>query len=141
MTATNLYATVYTSEAEALEWYALLGSSTSEVSFGMCPEYELPVTYRRRAIRTPASSGFVQRRTLWEEGDLRTFTLGWRTMNSAEVAVLRDLWARTRGPVKAMNYTTFGGEDILVRFKRPALRLTPRAPEAWAVQVELEEVR
>jgi hypothetical protein len=137
------YALVLDADSTEFHWIpvAVVASAQSGLTFSLCPEYELPVTYRRRGIRTPASAGFVQRRTIWGEGDLRTFTLGWRTMNSAEVALLRDLWARTRGPVKAMNYTTFAGESTLVHFKRPYLRFSPRAPDAWAVQLELEEVR
>lgn len=139
--STTAYASVFDENASLFEWYALLVGGSPGITFNLCPEYELPIRYRRRAIRTPAASGFVQRRTLWSEGDLRTFTLGWRTMNSAEAAELRDLWRRTRGPVLAMNYTPPTGGETRVRFKRPQLRLAPRSREAWAAEVELEEVR
>ncbi len=137
------YALVLDESAAEFQWLPVdvVASAASGLTFDLCPEYEMPVTYRRRGLRTPASSGFVQRRTIWGEGDLRTFTLGWRSMNSAEVARLRDIWDRTRGPVLAMNYTPPVGAAAVVRFKRPALRLAPRARDAWAVQVELEEVR
>lgn len=114
---------------------------TAVDTFNVCSAYGLRVSTRRRANQTGAGAGFVQRKTLWPEGDLRTFTLVLSPINSAEVARLRELWTKTRGGVLSMTYTPPDDAATEVRFADGALRLRPLNGEFSSCTLTLEEIR
>ena len=114
---------------------------TAVDTFNVCSAYGLRVSTRRRAVQTGASQGFVQRKTLWPEGDLRTFTLVLSPINAAEVARLRQLWTTTRGGVLSMTYTPPDDTATEVRFADRALRFQSINGEFSSCTVRLEEIR
>lgn len=116
-------------------------STEGRLVFDLCPE-EIEIRYRRRGEKSPASGGFVQRRTYWTGFDLRIFSLSWINATDAEASRMRDIWRRAYGPVKKMLWTPPGSaSSTFVKLVGSRLNLRPRTAVAWSAEIVLEEVR
>ena len=107
------------------------------------PEWEYATTRRRRIERTPSSSGFIARRSVWPQSQSRrSFLLVWKQATDAQIARLRQIWSQCKGAADTITYTPIdGGGATTVRFSGDGLRIVRRSTMMHEASVELVEDR
>jgi len=111
------------------------------------PAFVATLTSSRRAVQSPAVSGFVQRRQVQsgvsansDQAEVRRWRLEWRIAPAAVRSRILALWNDSFGGASAITWTPLDeSSSLLCRFSIPP-RFVRRSYAGYAISLELEEM-
>lgn len=110
-----------------------------DIAWTLEPEFAFTRRAVRRAVQSPASGGFVQRRRLTER-ELPVCVLRWEKASSATLYAIEQFWKLTKRGVLPVLYTPPGETGVRYRMLGPfSYRI--RSAHGGTIEVELEALR